>query len=379
MSRLGLFAMIVLLLTAAGVEAVEPAYVLGPEDSISITVLRHPEFSRSSATVLADGSIDYPVIGKIKVEGLTTTELADRVKQGLSTRLREPEVTVTVDQPRLQRIYVDGLVTQAGVLNWKPGWRVSQALAAAGGVTVRPDRTVTTLFRVGHDPIRVDLVAIFVTQDPAADLPLQPGDSLHVAGNTIIVYVTGDVVQSGVLELPLGGTTRQAIAMSGGLKDTAAPELAYVMRGSEKLPLDLFKALEQGDTSADVTLQSGDAIFVPENRNAIAVFGHVVTPGYQALRTTDHVTVSHAIARAGGTTPSAASNHIMVVREENGKSVTQVVDLKAILERGQLDKDIELRPGDKILVPESGRRTPRGMLSEFYGVAVLKSLFLGGL
>jgi len=376
MSRFLFLAGIALLL-AAGVQAAEPAYVLGPEDVITVTVLRHPELSRSAVVVLGDGTIDYPIVGKIKAEGLTTSELAARLQKGLASELRDPEVTVAVSQPRLQRIYVDGEVREAGVVNWKPGWRVSQAIATAGGLSTRPDRCRATLFRVGRDPTPVDLLAIFVKQDPAADLTLEPGDSLHIASNTLTVYVTGDVTQAGAFEVVAGSTTRQAIAAAGGLTQTAAPEQAYLMRAGEKIPVDLYRIMEQGDASSDLVLEPGDVIHVPENRENIAVFGHVAKPGYYGIRPTDHLTASQAIAQAGGTTAAAASSHVMIVREQGGQSVTIPVDMRAILERGQIDRDVELRPGDKILVPKSPKRTPSGMLSQFYGLALLRSLFLG--
>jgi len=377
MSRACLLALVVVLTTAALAGAVEPAYVLGPEDVLAVVVLRHPEISRDLVMVLADGTIDYPMAGKITAGGLTTTELAAKIEQGLAVELRKPEVTVTVTQPRTQRIYVDGQVAQGGVLNWKPGWRVSEALAAAGGLSIKPERCKTTVFRVGRDPIPVDLVAIFMQQDPAADLPLQPGDSLHVAANTITVYVTGNVTQNGAFEVLVGSTTRQAIAAAGGVPTTASPEQAYIMRGTQKIPVDLYRVLEQGDNSADVVLQPGDVIHVPENRDNIAVFGHIQKPGYFTIRPTDHLTVSQAIAQAGGTTENAASSNVMLIREQGGQSVTITVDLRAILERGEVSKDVEVRAGDRILVPNSPKRTPARMLSDFYGLGMLGRLFLG--
>jgi polysaccharide export outer membrane protein len=379
MSRLVLFALVALTLVSASAwaQAVEEAYVLGPEDVIGVTVLRHPELSQAQVVVLEDGTIDYPIAGKIKAEGLTTAELAARIAEGLTTELRQPEVTVTVSRPRQQRIYVDGAVGQPGVLDWKPGWRVSHAIAAAGGLTLAPDRCKATLFRVGREAAAVDLAAVFVGQDPAADLALEPGDSLHVASNTISVYVTGEVSKPGAYEVLVGSTARHAIALAGGLKDTAAPEQAYVMRGTQNIAVDLYRVLEQGDTSADVLLAPGDVVHVPENRNKIAVFGHVAEPGYYGIRPTDHLTVTKAIAMAGGTTPTAGSSNISVVRQEQGRSVTIPVDLRAIVERAQVSRDVELQPGDIILVPQSGKRTTRSVLSDFYGLALLQRLFVG--
>jgi len=376
MSRSLILAAMALLL-AVGARAAEPAYVLGPEDVLTVTVLRHDELSRSGVVVLADGTVDYPIVGKVTAAGLTTSELAAAIRKGLSTELRDPEVTVEVSQPRLQRIYLDGKVREAGVMNWKPGWRVSQAIAAAGGLSERPDRCKATLFRVGRDPTPVDLVAIFVGQDPAADLPLEPGDSLHIASNTLTVYVTGEVTQAGAFEVVAGSTTRQVIAAAGGLSETAAPEQAYLMRAGEKIPVDLYRIMEQGDAASDLVLEPGDVVHVPENRESIAVFGHVAKPGYYRIRPTDHLTASQAIAQAGGTTAAAASSHVMIVREQDGRSVTIPVDMRAILERGLIERDVELRPGDKILVPKSPKRTPRNMLSQFYSLAVLRNLLLG--
>lgn len=121
MTRSLILALLALLL-AAGLQAAQPPYLLGPEDVLDVAVLRHPELSQSQVVVLADGTIDYPIAGKIQAGGLTTLQLAAAIAQGLSAELRSPQVTVTVSQPRQRRIYVDGQVGQPGVLDWKPGW-----------------------------------------------------------------------------------------------------------------------------------------------------------------------------------------------------------------------------------------------------------------
>lgn len=352
-------------------------YLLDSEDVLQITVLDHPELSLDTVTVMEDGSLLYPLMGRLVVRGLTAQQVQQKVADGLKKELREPRVTVVLKVPRRKRIYVDGAVGMPGVVDWKPGWRVSEAIAAAAGLKIRPEFARTTIFRVGQSPIRVDLEAIYLKNDQSANIPLMPGDGVTVLSYTFQIYVTGQVARPGACEVPVGSGLRQAIASAGGLLENAAGSRAYVMRAGEKIPVNLYKLLEQAAQETDFPLQPLDSIHVPESRDSIAVFGHVKNAGFYPMRDSEHLTVAQAVSRAGGTDRQANISGVFVNRAEDGKAIQITVDLKAIEEHGRIEKDIEVRPGDIILVPAKRKMTPATTLSDIYGLSVLRSLFTG--
>jgi polysaccharide export outer membrane protein len=113
---------------------------------------------------------------------------------------------------------------------------------------------------------------------------------------------------------------------------------------------DTLSALE----SANPYLQPGDVITLPEAKEAYVV-GNVLRPGPVLLKEGD-ITVSRAIAMAGGTMPDTKKDKVRIIRQEPGSTLKReiFVDLRAI-DKEQAE-DIALLPNDIIDVPTSGSR-----------------------
>ena len=121
-------------------------------------------------------------------------QVRDLVVQGLRKKLVHPDVSVDVVRPRPQRIFVSGAVKGSQWMDWKHGWRVTEALASAGGLTVRPEAAHGTLFRLPNTTLKLDLARIYIDQDPEANLPLEPGDVIDVQEPpTVRIYISGQV------------------------------------------------------------------------------------------------------------------------------------------------------------------------------------------
>lgn len=125
------------------------------------------------------------------------------------------------------------------------------------------------------------------------------------------------------------------------------------------LTLDLADTLK-GVETANPLIKPGDIINVPEAEE-VYVVGNVLRPTSIPLR--EEITISRAIAMAGGTMPDTKTDKIRIVRQVSGGSKSElIVDLKAI-DRRQAE-DIVLRPNDIVDVPASGgKRFLRGVLS----------------
>lgn len=352
-------------------------YTLGPEDVLAISVLRHPELSLE-ITVPADGAITCPVAGQVNVTGKTATEVATAITAGLKSELRDPVVTVVVKTPRPQRVYVNGDVGRPGVCDWKEGWRISEVIAAAGGLTIKPEAARTTIFRAGQEAIEVDLAAVFVSVTPDANVPVLPGDSITVSAKTVRVYVNGQVNKPGIYEMPIGSRAAQAVAVAGGLTQNAAASKAYVLRAGEKLPVDLNQVMQQGEPAADVALQAEDTVNIPENRSSLAIFGRVNRPGYFPIADSRQYTVAEAVGLAGGMDPEADKRKVLVVRNgPDGQPQVLKVDLVEVLEKGKLEQNIALLPSDIVLVTERHSFKPAKWISPLYGLNALRTLTLG--
>ncbi len=96
------------------------------------------------------------------------------------------------------------------------------------------------------------------------------------------------------------------------------------------------------------------SLFIEEYGNkTVFVMGEVQKPGSYPVPTESRMTVLEAISTAGGFTPVAAQDRTRVLRNVNGASVTYTIDVKAITQQGDKEKDMILEPNDVIYVPQS--------------------------
>ncbi|MCB1687069.1 MAG: polysaccharide export protein [Halioglobus sp.] len=134
-SRLPLLAAVVWLLPHAGLaqEGESAAYHLSPGDIIKVHVMGQEDLS-VEVPVSDTGEIIYPLLGELKVEGLTREETERLVYQKLKPDyLVEPVVSVTIVKYR--QIFLQGQVKQAGPYPYTPGLSLRRAILDAGGFT----------------------------------------------------------------------------------------------------------------------------------------------------------------------------------------------------------------------------------------------------
>jgi len=356
----------------------ESAYRVGPEDVLKIRVARHEEMG-TEAVVLQDGQVMLPVVGTLAVAGLTVEQVRDLVVQGLRKKLVHPDVSVDVVRPRPQRIFVSGAVKGSQWMDWKQGWRVTEALASAGGLTVRPEVARATLFRLQSPALKLDLARIYIDQDSEANLLLQPGDVIDVQEPpTVRIYISGQVQRSGQYDLPRGGGAVEALSMAGGQSPSAALSRAYVQKSDgHKISVDLARLInhsgpartpapssnapaegrlaagpaEGQSVTADFPLEAGDQLVIPENVTKIAVFGQVVHSGIFPLRDGEETTVADVVSMSGGFDKRAQKSKIGIIRMVDGKQTVTLVDMNRLV-KGKIENPV-LQDRDIVFVPES--------------------------
>jgi protein involved in polysaccharide export with SLBB domain len=146
-------------------------YKLGSGDMISVRVLGEEDLKREKVRLSDAGTLSFPVLGEIKVKGMTVGALEDYITKGLKGRyLLNPQVTVAIEEYR--NFYVNGMVEKPGGYPFSPGLTVRKAITLAGGFKERASREKINVIR-DDDPKqtqrKVDLNA-----------PILPGDILTI-------------------------------------------------------------------------------------------------------------------------------------------------------------------------------------------------------
>jgi polysaccharide export outer membrane protein len=266
-------------------------YRIGPEDLIEISVFEDEKLNKS-VRVSSQGNISLPLLGTIRVKGLTSGELEKEIRDLLAEKyFQDPHVAVFIREYRSQQVSVIGAVDKPGVYSFMGQKTVLDALALAGGLKagreseyagnllflIRPptmddggvEEEKETAEKRKSGTFVVNLEELLVKGNLSLNLPVLHGDIINVpiSGK---VFVGGEVKSPG--GFPLSGkrlTLNQVIAMAGGLKTEADGSEAKVFRfkeggmQKETLVADIY-AIQKGQKE-DLFLQENDIVVVPKS------------------------------------------------------------------------------------------------------------------
>jgi protein involved in polysaccharide export with SLBB domain len=260
------------LLTPYGARG-DTEYTLAPHDVIAIQVVGVDALSRE-VTVLGDGTISYPLVGTVKAEGLTLDALREIVAGRLESYVREPRVAVSVVRAAQMTVLVLGNVKQPGRYALDRGARLSDALAAAGGIAQSdgplPEARIGA---AGDAPRTVALERMMRAGTDALDVPLHDRDVVYISSpTTFTVTIAGSVEHPGSVTVQDGDRVSTAIARAG-IGTGSQGDLSHVRftrvddeGHSRSANVDVVAALQRGDFREDPVLHKGDVIFVPPAR-----------------------------------------------------------------------------------------------------------------
>jgi len=252
---------------AARGQATAPAvakadYVLGAGDVVKVTVYQSPELS-AEARVTESGIVSLPLIGQLKIGGLTISEAEKAIANALLTGkfLKQPQVSILVTQLKGSQASVLGNAVRPGRYSLElASTRLSDLMALAGGIAPDGNDILTVTGTREGKPFRkqIDFRVLFRGGDPSQDIVIQNNDVVYV-DKAPQVYIYGEVQKPGTLRLERGMTLLQALAAGGGL---TARGTARGIKVNRKGPDGTVQELNPGMQDQ---LQPDDVIYVRES------------------------------------------------------------------------------------------------------------------
>src|SRR6476660_831787 len=230
-------------------KAVQPVEKLGVGDAVHVTVFQQPDLTLDTR-VDEKGSILMPLVGTIKVAGLTTNAAAAQIAEALKhgKYLNNPQVNVALTTVRSRQVSVLGMVAKPGRYPLdETSSQLADVIAAAGGILPTGSETVLVA-RDGKEQ-RVGLIG--------KNFALKGGETVYVE-RAPMFYIYGEVTRAGAYKVEPNMSVMQAIAAGGGMTP----------RGSDRR-LKLRRATADGKwVETDVGLQeqvrADDVIYVRE-------------------------------------------------------------------------------------------------------------------
>lgn len=227
-------------------------YVMGTGDVVSIVVWDHPEIALPAAgatgsltdpsltsavgngyNVGADGAVQLPYIGSVKLAGLTEDQARDLLVQRFSKYIKSPEVTVRIQAYRSGRVFIDGEVRLPGLqaLNDIP-MTLPEAISRAGGLLPTANRSAIAITRQDHTTL-VDLQQLTAQGINPNKILLQGGDMVRVTSREDSkVFVVGEVFRPITLQMRNGQMSlNEALGEAGGVNPSSSdPKQIFVLR-----------------------------------------------------------------------------------------------------------------------------------------------------
>jgi len=261
-------------------------YVLGPADQIKIWALGLEEISNQPIRIDPAGYIDLPLLGRLRVGGLTVEKLKALLVEKLSAEVRVPVVSVDIVEYGSQPVSIVGAVASPGVHQLRGRKTLIEMLSLAGGIRADAGSVVkiTRTIEQGLIPLpnaktddsgrfsvaELKVKDLLSATQPAENILIRPHDTIGIP-TTEMIYVMGAVKKPGAFPLndkvPL--SVLQALSMAEGLGPAPSPQSAKILRGSPggaartEIPVNLKKILS--GNAKDVGLQPNDILFVPES------------------------------------------------------------------------------------------------------------------
>ena len=211
-----------------------------------------------------------------------------------------------------------------------------------------------------------------ITEPLARDYFVNPEVNIRIKEyHSLQYHISGAVKSPGMYEMSSKASLMELIAKAGGVLPERG-NVAYILQASpeqnpeeqkiedplshkEPIKVDLTRLLDKGDMSLNVILQSGDVVYIPLQKafdlaeSKIYMEGKVKKAGVYDYQV--GLTALNACIMAGGFSKFAAPNRTMIIRKQGHKQETIKINLNDV-KKGRIP-DIELRPGDRIHVPET--------------------------
>jgi polysaccharide biosynthesis/export protein len=223
---------------------------LGAGDTVHITVFQQPDMT-TDARVSDAGTVSVPLVGIVKVDGMTPAEAADAISEALKKGdfLKSPKVSVGLTTVRSRQVSVLGQIVRPGVYPLEAASvKIPHIIAAAGGIAVGGSETVTVI-REGK-PQKVSSLS--------KDFELKGGDTVYI-DRAPQFYIYGEVVRAGTYPVTDGMNIMQAIALGGGMTPRGSESRIKLRRANKD-----GKVLEY-DVSTVERVYPNDVIFVKES------------------------------------------------------------------------------------------------------------------
>ena len=327
-------------------------YLLGPGDTLIIQ-LYGKENSTQELIVNREGSIQFPQLGPMVVNGLKFDEFKQQIDSLVAEKMIGVKANVTMGALRSIQVFVLGEAYRPGAYTISALSTMTNALFACGGIKDIGSLRNIQLKRGGELIATLDLYDLLLRGDTVQDQRLQPGDVLFIPPVGKTVGVSGEVKRPAIYEVNASTTAELLVDLAGGFQPAAYPSASRVERIDAKgdrtvIDLDLKTA-----SGRSFNMKNGDTLMVysvlAKLENVVVMNGHVHRPGYFNWRA--DLRIADVVGNISDLKPNPDLQTALLKREMGSERLLsfELVDLAAALRKDNLANRY-LKPRDELIV-----------------------------
>ena len=269
---------------------VTPDYVIGPGDELRVQIWGQIN-QHGTFVVDRTGSIALPQVGTVHVAGLQFAQLTDFLKSQLARVYRNFDLNVNMGELRSIQVFVVGRARRPASYTISSLSTLLNALFESGGPLPQGSLRDIQVRRNGETVTHFDLYDLLLRGDKSKDVRLEPGDVIFIPDVGPQVAVAGSVNTPAVYELRGETNVAQALALAGGLTNTAAAEKLRVERIPDRTQRTVVEVTS--DAAGATAVRDGDIItaesIVGRFKDAVTLRGNVANPGRYQWQTGMHI------------------------------------------------------------------------------------------
>ncbi len=324
----------------------EEQYLIEIMDQLKVELINHAEMNRS-VVVRPDGKVTLPLIGDIRVIGLSPDDVRKKLNDAYAQYLNQPELSVVVEKHNVKIDELKKAITtaprgQSKIVPVRPDGKVTLPLIGevkAAGYTI--DEIYEEIQKRYAQYVRDVEVSVILEQV-----------------KTPQIFISGQVKNPGSYDMIEQIFVSQALALAGGTLIDADLERVLVVKkhGFEKAlsyRVNVQSILEHGMLEKDVLLSGNDFVYVPKAKQAMIYIAGEVNKG-DAYAFEPGMDIFDAIALAEGVKDSADLRSVVIMRRSGvARPVAFRVDLTKALYGTKQQYNLALQKGDGIFFPKS--------------------------
>ncbi len=157
-----------------------PMPELGTGDVFEVRVYGEEDLS-GNYQVSSDGSINFPLAGRIEVDGMTAHQVANALSESLKNFIKNPSVSVYVKEYQSKKVMVFGKVAKAGTFPFQDGMSIIEAITLAGGFGDLANKNTAFVTRLieGQEQ-RLEVSVKDISEGKTPNFRLEPGDIVFI-------------------------------------------------------------------------------------------------------------------------------------------------------------------------------------------------------